>query len=116
MRVETRQEYLVRFLRGCSVAADAGELGIHQGRLLVNGDLMREAADELEALLPQEEKFKSFSDELLFNLVRAEQHTSQAHDMLYKGGPPRSFLFKRAVGRAHSMLTRATKKELERKE
>lgn len=114
--METRQEYLVRFLRGCAIAADKGQLGIEHGKLMLNGDLMREAANELEALLPQEQKFKSFSDELLFNLVRAEQHTNQAHDMLYKGGPPRSFLFKRAVGRAHSMLTRATKKELERKE
>jgi hypothetical protein len=40
--------YLVSFLRACAVAADQGELGVDQGKLLVNGDLMREAADALE--------------------------------------------------------------------
>lgn len=45
---EERRLYLVRFLRGCAIAADNKELGVEQYRLLVNGDLMREAADELE--------------------------------------------------------------------
>lgn len=49
--MEDRRQYLVRFLRGCAGAADDGQLGVDQGRLLVNGDLMREAADEFETLI-----------------------------------------------------------------
>lgn len=43
-----RDIYLIRFLRGCADAADKGELHVELGRLLVNGDLMREAAQEFE--------------------------------------------------------------------
>jgi hypothetical protein len=45
-----RREYLIRFLRGCAVAADKNELGVELGRLMINGELMREAADAFEAL------------------------------------------------------------------
>ena len=38
---------LIAFLRGCAQAADDNQLGVDQGRLLVNGDLMRQAADLL---------------------------------------------------------------------
>lgn len=48
---ESRQVYLIRFLRGCAGAADDGQLGVELGKLMVNGDLMREAADEFEKLL-----------------------------------------------------------------
>jgi hypothetical protein len=100
----TREEYLISFLRGCAEAADRGELGVNLGRLLVNGDLMREAADEFERLLPDREEFKDLTEELHYNLVRAEQHARQAHDMLYKKGPDRSIWFRMALGRAQSIL------------
>lgn len=111
-----RPEYLIRFLRGCAQAADEGHLGVSLGELLVNGDLMREAADELERLLPDKDPFKSFSDELQYNLVRAEQHISQAHDMLYRGGPERSIWFKMTVGRAQRILKRLYTRERRRTE
>lgn len=111
-----RQEYLIRFLRGCAEAADRDELGVMQGRLLVNGDLIREAADEFERLLPDREDFKSQTDELHFNLVRAEQHARQAHDMLYSGaGPKRSLWFRMALGRAQNILMSLYKQELSRR-
>ena len=43
-----RDAYLIRFLRGCAIAADENDLGLDVGRLMVNGDLMREAADAYE--------------------------------------------------------------------
>lgn len=114
--MEDRQAYLIRFLRGCAQAADAKELGITQGQLLVNGDLMREAADEFEKLLPAEANFKDTTDELHFNLHRAEQHARQAHDLLYlEEGPKRSIWFKMAVGRAQSILMSLYVQELRRK-
>ncbi len=45
---DDRREYLIRFLRGCADAADKNELHVDLSCLLVNGDLMREAADEFE--------------------------------------------------------------------
>lgn len=49
-----RREYLVRFLRGCASAADLDQIGAEMADdlrpLLVNGDLMREAADALEEM------------------------------------------------------------------
>lgn len=115
--MEDRQQYLIRFLRGCAEAAGAGQLGVEQDRLLVNGELMREAADEFEKLLPDKKGFKSFTDELHYNLVRAEQHARQAHDMLYtRPGPTRSLWFKMTLGRAQSILMRLAQMELGRKE
>lgn len=114
--MKERQEYLVRFLRGCAVAADKGQLGIEHGKLMLNGDLMREAADEFERLLPDQEGFKSFEDELRFNLVRAEQHARQAHDLCYKQPTPRrSLWFRMALGRAQSILMSLYTQELRRK-
>lgn len=109
--METRQEYLIRFLRGCASAADAKQLGVVNGRLLLNGDLMREAAEEFEKLLP--ETFKDPTDELHYNMVRAEQHARQAHDLLYlENGPKRSIWYKSALGRAQSILMTLWKREL----
>lgn len=114
----TRQQYLVSFLRGCADAADKNELHVDLGKLLVNGDLMREAADEFEQFLPSDAE-ASFSDpveELHFNLVRAELHARQAHDLLYKpGGPKRSMLFRMLVGRAQSILMSLWVQELGRR-
>lgn len=111
-----RQEYLVRFLRGCAEAADRDELGVMQQRLLLNGELMREAADEFERLLPDKEGFKSKTDEYHFNLVRAEQHARHAHDMLYAGaGPQRSMWVRMMLGRAQSILMSLWTQELRRK-
>lgn len=45
--------YLIRFLRGCADAADKKQLHVDLGLLLVNGDLMREAADEFEDMLEE---------------------------------------------------------------
>jgi hypothetical protein len=112
----TREQYLLTFLRGCAVAADKGQLGVEHGRLMLNGDLMREAADVFEHLLPDQEGFKSFDDEMRYNLVRAEQHARQAHDLCYKrGGDRRSIWFRMAVGRAQSILMSLYKRELKRK-
>lgn len=58
-----RRKYLVRFLRGCSGAADLGELGVQLGRLLVNGDLMREAADLLEESAPKIDRLRAAYEE-----------------------------------------------------
>lgn len=103
--MKERQEYLVRFLRGCADAADKNELGVPLGELLLNGDLIREAANEFETLIPEREGFKSFSDEMQFNIVRAELHARQAHDLCYqRGGERRSLWFKMALGRAQSIL------------
>lgn len=111
-----RQEYLVRFLRGCATAADRDELGVMQGRLLLNGALMREAADEFERLLPDKEPFKDSTDEYQFNLVRAEQHSRQAHDLLYaRGGPKRSLWVRMVLGRAQSILMSLWMQELRRR-
>jgi hypothetical protein len=92
--------------------------------LLINGDLLNEAADEFEKLLKtptlwltEGDKFLNTTDELHFNLVRAEQHARQAHDLLYlHTGPKRSVWFKMAVGRAQSILMSLYKQELRRKE
>lgn len=116
MVINERQEYLIRFLRGCAGAADDGQLGVDQDRLLLNGELMREAADEFEALLPKEETFKTPTDELHFNLVRAERHAQQALDLLYKpDGARRSIWFRMAIGRAQSILMSAYVRDLRMK-
>lgn len=115
--METRQQYLVKFLRGCAQAADNGELGVQQGKLLLNGDLMREAAAEFERMLSDKEGFKSYSDKLRYNIVRAEQYARQAHDLMYESGAPRrSIWFKTALGRAQSILMSLHVQELNRKE
>lgn len=113
--MEDRSEYLINFLRGCAHAADEGWLGVDQDQLLVNGDLMNEAADEFEKLLPKKKTFKDATDELQFNLVRAEQHARQAHDLLYNSDLVRSIWFKMAVGRAQSILMSLYKQELGRR-
>lgn len=114
--MEDRQTYLIRFLRGCAEAADNGQLGVDQDQLLVNGQLMREAADEFEKLLPEQATFKDPTEELQFNLARAELHARQAHDMLYlQDGPKRSFWFKSAMGRAQSILMSLHVRELGRR-
>src|SRR4051794_31273234 len=105
MTENDRREYLIRFLRGCAGAADDGQLGIDQARLLLNGKLMAEAADEFEKLLPKEETFKDTDEELKFHLVRAENHARAAHDLLFKPeGPKRSMWFRMLAGRAQSIL------------
>lgn len=114
--MEDRNAYLISFLRGCAQAADAKEIGAVNDRLLLNGDLLREAADEFEKLLPEDTTFKNPTDELHFNLVRAEQHARQAHDMLYlQAGPKRSVWFKMALGRAQSILMSLYVRELGRR-
>lgn len=112
----TRQKYLISFLRACADAADKKQLHVDLGRLLVNGDLMKEAADEFEALIPEEETFKTPTDELHFNLVRAERHAQQALDLLYKpDGAKRSMWFRMAIGRAQSILMSAYVRDLRMK-
>lgn len=101
-----REEYLVSFLRGCAHAAEEGQLGVDQGVLLVNGDLMNEAADVLEKLLPERTVFRDAVDELQWNIIRAEQHTKQAHAVVCRiGAPKRSLFFKTGLARAQSMLS-----------
>lgn len=113
---ERRQEYLISFLRGCAHAADEGQLQVEQDRLLINGDLMHEAADEFEKLLGKKKPFKSSSEELQFNLLRAEQYARQAHDLLYTTGLMRSVWFKMALGRAQSIIMSLYNQEMRRKE
>lgn len=111
-----REDYLLSFLRGCAHAADEGQLGVDQGALLVNGDLMNEAADMFEKMLPERGDFRDVEDELQYNLVRAEQHARQAHDLLYRPcGLKRSVWFKMAIGRAQSILMSLYKQELGRR-
>lgn len=103
--METRQTYLISFLRGCASAADNGQLGVELGRLMVNGDLMREAADEFEKCLPEFVITKTPTEELHFNLVRAELHARQAYDLMYTpDAPKRSLWFRLLLGRAQSIL------------
>ena len=111
--MEDREEYLILFLRGCAQAADEGKLGVEHQRLMVNGDLMREAADRFEKTLPP--KFKSFADELAYYLQQAEQYARKAHDLLYTGGQTRSIWFKMAAGRAQSILMSLYTQEIRRK-
>lgn len=111
-----RHKYLISFIRGCAMAADQGQLDVAGARLLVNGDLMHEAADEFEKLLPKDETFRDPSDELHFNLVRAEHHARRVHDLVYEpDGPKRSIWFKMAVGRAQSILMSLYQQELGRR-
>jgi hypothetical protein len=50
--------------------------------------------------------FKDAVDELHYNLVRAERHTSQAMDVCYRLENPakRSYWFRAALGRAQNIL------------
>lgn len=48
-----RRKYLISFLRGCASAADEGQLHVDLGKLLINGQLMREAADEFEKVVQE---------------------------------------------------------------
>jgi uncharacterized protein HemY len=59
-----RQLYLIRFLMGCSEAADKNELHVDLGRLLINGDLMREAAEEFKKSVEFETKIRNNIKEL----------------------------------------------------
>lgn len=103
----------MRFLRGCAQAADEGELGVMQGRLLVNGDLMREAANQIEKDNPA---VKDTTELFRFHVVRAENHARWAFDLLYdKEGPARSLWVRMALGRAQSILMSLWKQELRRK-
>lgn len=112
-----REDYLLSFLRGCAHAADEGEFGEGEGTFLIaNGDLMNEAADMFEKLLPERATFKDAEDELHYNLIRAEQHARQAHDLLYRSSDlKRSVWFKMAVGRAQSILMSLYQQELGRR-
>lgn len=77
---------------------------------MVEDDLIREAAS-----LPDKD-FKNKTDELHFNLVRAEQHARQALDVLYsEAGPKRSLWFRMVLGRAQSILMSLYKQELGRR-
>lgn len=72
-------------------------------------------AKALEARLAEAEgrDFKDATDELHYNLVRAEQHSRQAHDLLYlENGPKRSVWYKMALGRAQSILMTLWQREL----
>jgi hypothetical protein len=113
--VKDRREYLIYFLRACGDAADKKQLGVELDRLMVNGDLMREAADEFERLLPEDNSvvFKDATDELHFHLVRGEHHAQQALDLLYRpDGAKRSIWFRMAIGRAQSILMSAYVRDL----
>lgn len=112
--MKERNLYLISFLRACASAADEGNLGVEHGKLLANGELLRESAAALETLLPPEyADFKDPTDELHYNLVRAEQHARQAHDLLYlENGPKRSVWYKTSLGRAQSILMTLWKREL----
>lgn len=118
-----RHEYLVRFLRGCAIAAERKQLGVDDegefthGRLLINGNLMREAADALKNLIPDEHiSFLNPTDELHYNLVRAERHAQQAFDLLHReDAPKRSIWFRMAVGRAQSILMTAYVRDIKRR-
>lgn len=80
---------------------------------LPNGELKAVTLEEFETGFFKETEFKSLDDELQYNLVRAEQHARQAHDLLYTGdGPKRSFWYKSALGRAQSILMSLYKREL----
>lgn len=115
--MKERNLYLIAFLRASADAADEGQLGVEHAKLLVNGDLMREAAAALEANLPAEyADFKDPADELHYNIVRAEQHARQAHDLLYlENGPKRSIWVKMALGRAQSILMSIYQQELRKR-
>lgn len=100
----------MRFLRGCAQAADEDELGVMQGRLLVNGELMREAAEQIEKDNPS---VKDTTELFHFHVVRAENHARDALDLLYdKEGPKRSLWVRMALGRAQSILMSLWKREL----
>lgn len=103
----------MRFLRGCAQAADEDELGVMQGRLLVNGDLMREAADQIEKDNPS---VQDTTELFRFHLVRAENHARWGFNLLYdKEGPKRSLWIRMALGQAQSILMSLWKQELRRK-
>jgi hypothetical protein len=121
--MQSREAYLISFLRGCADAADRGELGIDLHRVLLNGDLMREAADEFARYtIEQEVPFKSFQDELMYHLVRAELHARMAYNMLYTrgwtkdGSNRRSIWYKTVLSRAQKILEGLYKEEQQRKE
>lgn len=60
--------------------------------------------------------FKDSTEELHFHLVRAERHSQQALDLLYKpDGPKRSIWFRMAIGRAQSILMSAYVRDLRMK-
>lgn len=106
-----RQEYLIRFLRGCAHAADENQLHVDLGRLLVNGDLMREAADEFEKLLPEVHNTKT--EKLRHHLYKAERHAYSAYTLLFEeGAPKRSIWFRMAVGSIQSKLMTLYVREL----
>lgn len=112
------------FLRGCAKAADEGQLGVEMGKLMVNGQLMREAADELEKLagaevvrlLPKvyEDEFEEFLD----NLQAAERSAQQALNMLYPvdTGVQRGLAYRLRLGNAQSILMTLLVREINRKD
>lgn len=113
-----RQKHLIDFLRECAQVADDNGPSDELVQLLADGDLIRKAADEFETLaaLPIGVEFKDSTAELHFNLVRAEQHARQAHDVLYReDAPKRSVWFKMAAGRAQSILLSLYVQEMRRK-
>lgn len=70
-------------------------------------------------MIPPEEEgdFRDTTDELHYNLIRAEQHARQAHDILYKkDAPKRSLWFRLALGRAQSILMSLYGMEMRRKD
>lgn len=116
MTIPNRQEYLILFLRGCAEAADQGQLGVEMSKLLVNGDLMREAADEFEKRLPKVpvDEFEEFLD----NIQNAERSAQRALNMLYPidTGVRRGMAYRIRLGKAQSILMTLLVREINRKD
>jgi hypothetical protein len=66
--------------------------------------------------MPEDPPFESKLDEYHYNLVRAEQHSQQALNVLYsRDGPKRSLWVRMALGRAQSILMSLWVQELRKK-
>lgn len=104
--VETRQEYLISFLRQYADEIEHPH----------DAELMREAADEFEAAFPKAMLTNDPVDELHFNLIRAEMHARQAYDLVEDStGPKRSLWYRTVLGQAQSILMSLYKQEMRRK-
>jgi len=104
---QDRQVYLLHFLRGCATAADEDNLGVEVGRLMLNGQLMNEAADEFSrmktALEPKE--FKNKTEKFRHHLARAHFHAQRAYELMFESdGPKRSYMMRSSIGKAQNIL------------
>lgn len=83
--------------------SDEDRKGLHELYERLNGWLV----------LPPREVITTPTEELHFHLIRAEHHSQQALDLLYKPeGPKRSVWFRMAIGRAQSILMSAYVRDL----